>query len=115
MRQTIKAEQAGELAKTLDDDQYNELLEVTFKAFEADLKGTPGPPLPTDADVQAASVALANAMGLDAVTAAANALQDTTAEDKAVCDAARAFIGGVLDLDEPHRATFLRYMVAQGL
>jgi len=115
MRQTIKAEQAAELAKTLDDDQYKEFLEVTFKAFEADLKGTPGPPLPTDADVQAASVALTNAMGLEAVTAAANALQDTTAEDKAVCDAARAFIGGVLDLDEPHRATFLRYMVAQGL
>ena len=115
MRQTIKAEQAGELAKTLDEDQYNEFLEVTFKAFEAELKETPGPPPPSDADVQAASLALANAMGLDAVTDAANALQDTTAEDKAVCDAAKAVIGGVLALEEPHRATFLRYMVVQGL
>jgi hypothetical protein len=115
MRQTIKAEQARELAKTLDEDQYNELLEVTFNAFEAELKQRPGPPPPSEADVQAASIALANAMGLDAVTEAANALEDTTAEDKAVCDAARAFIGGVLELEEPHRATFLRYMVAQGL
>ena len=115
MRQTIKAEQARELAKNLDEDQYSELLDVTFKAFEAELKEKPGPPPPSDADVQAASIALANAMGLDAVTEAANALQDTTAEDKAVCDAARAFIGGVLDLEDPHRATFLRYMVAQGL
>ena len=49
------------------------------------------------------------------MTKAANALQDTTAEDKAVCDAARAFIGGVLDLEEPHRANFLRYMLVQGL
>ena len=65
--------------------------------------------------MQAASVALANAMGVDAVTEAANALQDTTAEDAAVCGAARAFVGGILDLEEPHRATFLRYMVAQGL
>ncbi len=115
MRQTIKAEQAGELAKTLDEDQYNEFLEVTFKAFAAELKKTPGPPPPSDADVQAASLALANAMGLDALTEAANALQDTTAEDKVVCDAARAIIGGVLALEEPHRATFLRYMVVQGL
>jgi hypothetical protein len=115
MRRTIKAEEASELAKTLDEDQYIEFLEVTFKAFEAELKETPGPPPPSDADVQAASIALTNAMGLDAVTKAANALQDTTAEDKAVCDAARAFIGGVLDLQDPHRATFLRFMVAQGL
>ena len=42
-------------------------------------------------------------------------MQDTTAEDKAVCDAARAFIGGVLALEEPHRANFLRYLVVQGL
>jgi hypothetical protein len=35
------ADQARELAKTLDEDQFNELLEVTFKAFEAELKGTP--------------------------------------------------------------------------
>ncbi len=65
--------------------------------------------------MQAASLALANAMGLDAVTELANPLQDTTAEDKAVCDAAGQFVGGVLDLEEPHRATFLRYMVVQGL
>jgi hypothetical protein len=115
IRQTNQADQAGELAKTLDEDQSVELLNVTFKAFEAELKGTPGPPPPSDADIQAASIALANAMGPDAVTNAATALQDTTADDKAVCDAARAFIGGVLDLEEPHRANFLRYMVVQGL
>ena len=115
MRQTIQPDQAGELQEGLDEDQFKEFLEIVFTAFEADLKGTPGPPPPSDAEVQAASVALANAMGLDAVTAAANAMQDTTAEDEAVCGAARAFVGGVLDLEEPHRTTFLRYMVAQGL
>ena len=115
IRQTNQAGRAGDLAKTLDLDQSAELLELVFKAFEAELKGTPGPPPPSDADVQAASIALANAMGIDAVTKAASAMQDTTAEDKAVCDAARAFIGGVLALEEPHRANFLRYLVVQGL
>jgi len=115
MRQTIQPDQARELQESLDEDQFKEVLELVFKAFEAELKGTPGPPAPSDSDVQAASIALANAMGADAVTRAGNALQDTTAEDKAVCDAARAFIGGVLDLEEPHRANFLRYLVVQGL
>ena len=40
-------------------------------------------------------------------------MEDTTAEDKAVCDAARAFIGGVLALEEPHRANLLRYLAVQ--
>jgi hypothetical protein len=114
MRQTIQSEQARELFGTLDEDQYNELLEVIFTAFEAELKGTPGPPPPSESDVQAASIALANAMGIDAATGAVNVMQDTTAEDAALCGAARSFIGGILHLEEPHRATFLRYMVAQG-
>ena len=29
--------------------------------------------------------------------------------------AARSIFGGVLDMEEPHRTTFLRYMVTQGL
>ena len=76
MRQTNEAEQAGKLAKALDEDHSTELFELLFKAFEAELKGTPGPPPPSDADVQAASIALANAMGLSTVTKAANALED---------------------------------------
>jgi hypothetical protein len=115
MRQTIQSDQARELLMTLDEDQFKELLAVTFKAFEAELKGTPGPPPPSAAEVQAASMALADAMGLDAVTQAANDLQDATAEDAAVCGAARSFVRGVLDLEEPHRTTFLRYMVSQGV
>jgi hypothetical protein len=110
MRQTIEPADAEELAKTLDEDDYVELLDISFRAFEAELKDTPGPPTPNDADVQAASLALANAMGVDQVTQAATALQDPTAADAAVCGAARSFLSGVLQLEEPHRATFLRYM-----
>ena len=51
-------------------------------------------------------------MGVDRVTQAANALQDPTAADADVCDAAKAFLAGVLQLEEPHRATFLRYMAS---
>jgi hypothetical protein len=112
MRQTIEAADAEALSKTLDEDQYTELLDISFRAFEAELKETPGPPTPTDADVQAASLALANAMGVDQVTQAANALQDPSAEDAEVCNAAKAFLAGVLQLEEPHRATFLRYMAS---
>lgn len=110
IRQTLDASEAVELTTLLDDDQFVELLEISFRAFESDLKGIPGPPAPTDADVQSASVALANAMGVDQLNQAASALQDPTADDATVCSATKAFISGVLQLQEPHRATFLRYM-----
>jgi hypothetical protein len=112
MRQTIEPGDAEALGKTLAEDQYRELLDISFRAFEAELKGTPGPPAPTDADVQAASLALANAVGMDQVTQAATALQDPAAADADVCDAAKLFLNGVLQLEEPHRATFLRYMAS---
>ena len=110
IRQTLDASEATELTRLLDEKQFEELLGITFRAFEADLKGIPGPPAPTEADVQAASVALAGAMGMDQLNQAASALQDATADDATVCRATKAFIGGVLHLQEPHRATFLRYM-----
>jgi hypothetical protein len=112
IRQTIEASDAMELTRLLDEDQFLELLEISFRAFEADLKGISGPPAPSDADVQAASLALANAMGVDQVTQAANALQDPTADAAAVCTASKSFIHGVLQLPEPHRGTFLRYMAS---
>jgi hypothetical protein len=49
-------------------------------------------------------------MGVDQLNQAASALQDPTADDATVCSATKAFISGVLQLQEPHRATFLRYM-----
>jgi hypothetical protein len=110
IRQTLEASEAVEVTKLLDEGQFIELLEISFRAFEADLKGIPGPPAPTDADVQAASVALAGAMGADQLNQAASALQDPAADDARVCRATKSFISGVLELPEPHRATFLRYM-----
>jgi hypothetical protein len=112
IRQTVEASDAMELTRLLDEDQFIELLEISFRAFEADLKSIPGPPAPSDGDVQAASLALANAMGVDQVTQAANALQDPTADAATVCTASKSFIHGVLQLPEPHRATFLRYMAS---
>ena len=110
IRQTLEASDATELTRLLDEDQFLELLEISFRAFEADLKGVPGPPAASDADVQAASLALASAMGVDQVSQAANALQDPAADAATVCAASKSFIHGVLQLPEPHRATFLRYM-----
>jgi hypothetical protein len=110
IRQTLDASEAVQLTKLLDEDQFVELLEISFRAFEADLKGIPGPPAPTDADVQSASFALAGAMGTDQLNQAASALQDPAADDATVCTGTKAFISGVLRLQEPHRATFLRYM-----
>src|SRR4029078_13666223 len=111
-RESVGRTHAEALSKTLNEDQYTELLDISFRAFEAELKGTPGPPTPTDADVQAASLDLARAIGVDQGAQAANALQDPTAADADVCDAAKAFLAGVLRLDEPHRGTFLRYMAS---
>jgi hypothetical protein len=112
IRQTLEASEAVELTKLLDEDQFVELLEISFRAFEADLKGIPGPAAPTDADVQAASVALAGAMGTDQLNQAASALQDPAAHDGTVCRATKSFISGVLQLPDSHRATFLRYMAS---
>jgi len=112
IRQTLDASEATELTRLLDQDQFEELLGISFRAFEADLKGIAGPPTPSDADVQGASAALASAMGIDQLNQAASALQDPTADDATVCRATKSFIGSVLELPDPHRATFLRYMAS---
>ena len=112
IRQTLDAAEATELTRLLDEDQFEELLGISFRAIEADLKGIAGPPPPSDAQVQSASAALASAMGLDQLNQAASALQDPAADDDTVCRATKSFIGGVLDLEDPHRATFLRYMAS---
>jgi hypothetical protein len=112
IRQTLDASEATELTRLLDQDQFEELLGITFRAFEADLKGIAGPPTPSDVEVQDASVALASAMGVDQLNQAASALQDPTADDAAVCRATTSFVGSVLELEDPHRATFLRYMAS---
>ena len=115
MRQTISGDDAAALVRRLEVDDFREMLEITYTALEAELKDTPGPPAPTNADIEAASVALAGAMGAETVVELGTTLSDITAEDAAVCGAARSFVGGILDLGEPHRSTFLRYMIAQGL
>ena len=115
MRQTLSGTDAAVLVRRLELDEFREMLDITYTALEAELKDTPGPPAPTDADLEAASFALAGAMGADTVVKLGTTLTDTAAEDTAVCGAARSFVEGVLDLEEPHRTTFLRYMVVQGL
>jgi hypothetical protein len=114
MRQTISGTDAAALVRRLEIDEFREMLDVTYTALESELKGTPGPPTPTNADVEAA-FALAGALGTDRVVELGTTLTDTSAEDAAVCGAARSFVGGILALEDPHRTTFLRYMVAQGL
>jgi hypothetical protein len=115
MRQTISGTDAAGVVRRLEIDEFREMLDVTYTALESELKGTPGPPAPTDADVEAASFALAGALGADTVVELGTTLTDTSAADAEVCGAARSFVGGILALDDPHRTTFLRYMVAQGL
>lgn len=111
MRQTIGAADAAELMRKLELEEVREMLDITYRAFEAELKETPGPAAPSDADVQAASFALAGAMGADTVVEMGTTLSDITASDAEVCAAARSFVQGVLALEEPHRTTMLRYMV----
>jgi hypothetical protein len=115
MRQTISGTDAAGVVRRLEIDEFREMLDITYTALESELKGSPGPPAPTDADVEAASFALAGAMGANTVVELGTTLTDTSAEDAEVCGAARSFVGGILALEDPHRTTFLRYMVAQGL
>ena len=115
MRQTISGTDAAGVVRRLEIDEFREMLDIIYTALESELKGSPGPAAPTDADVEAASLALAGAMGADTVVALGTTLTDTSAEDAEVCESARSFVGGILALEDPHRTTFLRYMVAQGL
>ena len=114
MRQTITGTDAAAIVRRLEIDEFREMLDITYTALESELKDTPGPAAPTSADMEAASIALAGALGQDTVVELGTTLSDTSAEDAAVCRAARDFVGGILDLEEPHRSTFLRYMVVQG-
>jgi hypothetical protein len=114
MRQTIDGSDAAALIRRLEIEEFREMLEITYTALESELTDTAGPPAPTNAEMEAASLALAGALGSDTVVELGTILSDTSAEDAAVCGAARSFVGGVLQLGEPHRTTFLRYMVSQG-
>ena len=115
MRATISGTDAAAVVRRLEIDEFREMLDVTYTALVSELKGTPGPPAPTNADVDAASLALEGALGADRVVELGTTLADPSAADAAVCGAARSFVGGILALEEPHRTTFLRFMVAQGL
>lgn len=111
MRQSISGADATELARQLEVEEYREFLELSYLALEAELNGTAGPPPPTDADFQSASVALASAMGFDTMMRDATTLQDPAATDPDLCAAARSIVQAVLGLEEPHRMTMLRSFV----
>ena len=64
--------------------------------------------------MEAASFALAGALGQDTVVELGRPSRHHR-RGRSGPRAARNFVGGILDLEEPHRATFLRYMVVQGL
>jgi hypothetical protein len=109
-RQTMTPTDGQEITRLLDLDAYREYLALTLAAFEAELSGTVGPPVPSDLEAEGALIALAAAMGDEAVTAAATTMGDATATDAAVCTAGRDFLAGALGLAEPDRATLLRWM-----
>jgi hypothetical protein len=115
MRQTIDGTDAAALVRRLEIDEFREMLDITYTALESELTSAAGPSAPTSAEMEAASFALAGALGADTVVELGTTLSDTSAEDAAVCRAARSFVGGILDLEDPHRTTFLRYMVSQGV
>lgn len=109
MRQAVDASDATALARRLSIDEFREVLDINLGAMEAELSDRPGPPPPSAADIEAASLALVEVVGaqkLQEIGAGLNNLDDAV-----VCADARTFIGAVLDLREPHRTTLLRGMV----
>jgi hypothetical protein len=110
IRQTVTAAESKATLDFLTEDQYAEMLDLTYQAFEAELQGIPGPPAPSDAALQAAYLALAADIGDERLIEVSNSMVDTTAPDAEVCQAARTFLDGVMDLPMVERAALLRYM-----
>ena len=112
-KQTASAEDARRTARTLDLESFRQLLEVTLRAFQADLRGDPVRPAPSSEALTTAFLALQTSMGAG-ITDAAAKLTDKSASDADVCAAGRSFLGAVLQLGEPDRTVITRYMTAAG-
>jgi hypothetical protein len=110
IRQQLTREDAEAMSRLLDEDQYGELIDITFKAFEAELTGVPAPEPPTDAQVGAAYLALAGQMGQEELLTTANTMIDPNASPAEACGAARSWLDGTMKLGEPERGNLLRFM-----
>jgi hypothetical protein len=110
IRQTVTAEESKATLEFLTEDQYAEMLDLMYRAFEAELKGIPGPPAPSDAAVQAAYLALGSDVGNERLIELSDTMLDSTASDADVCDASRSFLDAVMRLPTAERAALLRYM-----
>ena len=115
MRQTIDGTDAAAIVRRLEIDEFREMLDITYTALESELKDTPGPAAPTSADMEAASFALARRRRrTERSWSSGRPSRTLPPRTQRSARAARNFVGAILDLEEPHRATFLRYMVVQG-
>ena len=110
-KQTAGAEDAKRTARALDLASFRELLDVTLLAFQADLRGDPVRPVPSNEALTTAFLALQLSMGPGMADAAAT-LTDRSASDADVCAAGRSFLAAVLALGEPDRTVITRYMIA---
>jgi hypothetical protein len=110
-KQTAGNEDAKKTARALDLDSFKQLLDVTLLAFQADLRGDPVRPAPSNEALTTAFAALQTSMGAGMVDAAAT-LTNKSANDADVCAAGRSFLGAVLSLGEPDRTVIARYMIS---
>jgi hypothetical protein len=110
IRQQLTRGDAEAMSQLLDEDQYGELIDLTFKAFEGELSGVPAPEPPTDAQVNAAYLALAGQMGEEELVKTANTMIDPNASPADACSAARSWLDGTMKLGEPERGDLLRFM-----
>lgn len=110
IRQQLTRGDAEAMSQLLDEDQYGELIDLTFKAFEAELSGAPAPEPPTDEQVNASYVALAGQMGQEDLLETANTMIDPNASPAEACGAARLWLDGTMKLGEPERGDLLRFM-----
>ncbi len=111
-RQTASAVQSSELLYQLDESELREVLDLTANAILAELRGAPAPPEPSQPEIDAAYGALRSAMGQQEMTDTATVMTDPSAEDAAVCEAAKSFVRSILELPDPDRAVMLRFMVS---
>jgi hypothetical protein len=110
-RQTSGVEDAKKTARGLDIESFRQLLDVTLLAFQADLRGDPVRPTPSNEALTTAFLALQMSMGPGMADTAAK-LTDKSASDADVCTAGRSFLTAVLALGEPDRTVITRFMIS---
>lgn len=101
-------------AKTLEIDTFRRYIDILMAGARAELEGAAPPPAPTDAELQAAFVALAAELGQDRALEVLTIVSDPSSHEAGeTCAATLEMLRAILDVPDAERRDLLRFMASQ--